>query len=137
MLVAVVEELQKPALDQDAEDDAEKDGGQEYDGEAAEIGQFRVVPDADEVGRQIGAETEERAVRDVQDLLDPENHRQPDGDHEQVRRIDEAVDNNDGEELKVHCRNSVCGGGAASKKGGRGRTSPAGQISTWRPSCRP
>ena len=47
--------------------------------------------DADRGRRAIGAESVERAVRDVQDLHHAEDQRQADGDDEQIGRVDEAV----------------------------------------------
>ena len=84
-LVAVVEMAQQPALQDEADHRADRDGRQRHHQEAERDRQAPVEIDADRRRRGIGAEGVASAMRDVQDLHDPEDQAEADRDDEQLR----------------------------------------------------
>ena len=89
--IAAADEAQQPALNNEAEHEADAHGDEHHHQESARDGPALLEIDADRARRAEGAECIERAVRDVEDFHHPEDQGKPDRDDEQVGRIDEAI----------------------------------------------
>ena len=105
----VVQALQQQALDQRAEKRDDDRGGEDAGREAGEA----VAEALAERPREVCAEHEQRAVREVDDARDAEDQRQAGGNQEQRRRGREAVEElererGEGHERRVEDRGSEC-----------------------------